>query len=157
MYSERGTISIIIQLDDRRYLYVLHGQRQAQNQLTKSHVGNIVDGFNWSLIEVNVTVICACVIASKPAISFLLPTETISRARRKWTLCMSKRTRNAQSQRQWYSDRSTQRQTSSTELPVFNEYSRTYDPLDHDTGAISGMQLDTDQRSEYFNQRLHGS
>ena len=42
-------------------------------------LGDGVGLTNWNVVEANVTVLCACLIASKPVVMFLIPDALISR------------------------------------------------------------------------------
>ena len=55
---------------------------------TNSGVGDAVPLWKWNIIEASVTVICACLFASKPAVMFLIPDKFVARLTsrtRSWT------------------------------------------------------------------------
>lgn len=61
---------------------LMFGTRKHESTVNE-HIGDIVDHANWSVIEVNVTIICAAAIASKPV--FMLPERLVSKVRAQWS------------------------------------------------------------------------
>ena len=53
--------------------------------LTHICTGSTADLAAWNVIETNVTVICACIVAIKPALDYLFPKSLISSARVRWS------------------------------------------------------------------------
>ncbi|KAI4276075.1 MAG: hypothetical protein LQ337_002743 [Flavoplaca oasis] len=65
----------------------LTGALYDQNQ---SAIGNLAGVGNWSIIETNVTIICACLITIKPALQRAFPEKMVASARSGWSHILSK-------------------------------------------------------------------
>ena len=61
------------------------------SHLVLTKAGDIVDVAYWSVIETNVTVLCACVVAIKPALKYLFPEKLLSSTRSGWSRFLSSR------------------------------------------------------------------
>ena len=89
--------------------------------------GDLVDIAYWSVIETNATVICACIVAIKPALQYLFPEKLLSSTRSGWSRLLSSRSgkstdSGSQEKPSEYSSGSFERlQDRPPHLPLYNE------------------------------------
>lgn len=75
-----------------RMIYLVRIQLPVpKSQLVLTKAGDLVDVAYWSVIETNVTVLCACVVAIKPALKYLFPEKLLSSTRSGWSRFLSSR------------------------------------------------------------------
>lgn len=115
-------------LHKRFQLYVPNSWlTSVQSHFVLTELGDLVDVSCWSIIEINITVVCACLVAVKPALKYLFPEKLLSSTRSRWSRFLSSRSRRSTGP----SDKEKSRENSSgsferlkdrpPHLPLYNE------------------------------------